>query len=87
MYQTLYNMCRSAERVMHMFSEELRELNRNTVDYMIEEQQRIIDQGKLEIEQLRRENARKQVEIDKLSQEIGALKVQMQSTSLRSEVF
>lgn len=43
MYETLYQMCQNTERVMEMFSEELRMLDRNTVKYMIEEQQREID--------------------------------------------
>ena len=46
MYETLYLMCQNTERVMEMFSEELRELDRNTVKYMIEEQQREIDKQK-----------------------------------------
>ena len=36
MYETLYRMCQNTERMMEMFfSEELRELDRNTVKYMI----------------------------------------------------
>ena len=62
MYETLYLMCQNTERVMEMFSEELRELDRNTVKYMIEEQQREIDKlaeqlGK-QTEQLNRKNER-----------------------------
>ena len=49
MYETLYLMCQNTERVMGMFSEELRELDRNTVKYMIEEQQREIDRQKEEL--------------------------------------
>ena len=49
MYETLYLMCQNTERVMGMFSEELRELDRNTVKYMIEEQQREIDKQKEEL--------------------------------------
>lgn len=36
MYETLYQMCQNVERMMEMFSEELRILDRNTVKYMIE---------------------------------------------------
>lgn len=43
MYETLYQMCLNMERVMNMFSEELRILDRNTVKYMIDEQQQEID--------------------------------------------
>ena len=38
MYETLYQMCLNTERVMELFSEELRMLDRNTVKYMIEQQ-------------------------------------------------
>lgn len=43
MYETLYQMCLNIERVMNMFSEELRILDRNTVKFMIDEQQQEID--------------------------------------------
>lgn len=39
MYETLYQMCRNVEDVMGFFSEELRILDRNTVKYMIEDQE------------------------------------------------
>lgn len=44
MYDTLYEMCRNVERVMQMFSKELLELDRNTVKYMIEEQQKELEE-------------------------------------------
>ena len=45
MYETLYRMCLNVEKVMNMFfSEELRILDRNTVQYMIDEQQKEIDE-------------------------------------------
>lgn len=48
MYQTVYDMCLNTERMMEMFSKELKELDRNTVKYMVEEQQRIIEkQGEM----------------------------------------
>ena len=51
MYATLYEMCRNTERVMRMFSEELRILDRNTVKYMIEDQQKEIDSYKEQLQQ------------------------------------
>ena len=44
MYQTLYEMCRNTERVMRMFSKELRELDRNTVKYQMKEENEKKDQ-------------------------------------------
>lgn len=37
--EQVYEICRNAERVMEMFSKELQELDRNTVQYMIDEMQ------------------------------------------------
>ena len=42
-YQDVYDMCRNIEGVMRMYSKELLELDRNTVDFMIDEMQRDID--------------------------------------------
>ena len=43
-YETLYQMCRNVEDVMGVFSEELRILDRNTVKYMIEEQEKQLEE-------------------------------------------
>ena len=39
LYEEIYELCRNVEKVMEMFSKELRELDRNTVQYMIDEMQ------------------------------------------------
>jgi len=68
MYETLYQMCVNVEKVMNMFfSEELRILDRNTVQYMIDEQQKEIEEQQKEIEE-------QQKEILRLKEEIEALK-------------
>lgn len=55
MYEALYQMCLNIEKVMNMFfSEELRILDRNTVQYMIDEQQKEIDKQLEEISQLKK---------------------------------
>jgi len=43
MYNNLYSMCLNIERMIHMFSEELQILDRNTVKYMIDELQEELD--------------------------------------------
>ncbi|MBO5459290.1 MAG: hypothetical protein J5981_03465, partial [Lachnospira sp.] len=43
MYEEIYMMCRNVEKVMEMFSKELLELDKNTVQYMIDEMQETID--------------------------------------------
>ena len=51
MYETLYQMCRNVENVMGFFSEELREMDRNTVRYMIHELQKEVDTQKALLEE------------------------------------
>ncbi|MCU6745468.1 hypothetical protein OCV77_13395 [Suilimivivens aceti] len=51
MYETLYQMCRNVENVMGFFSEELREMDRNTVRYMIDELQKEVDTQKALLEE------------------------------------
>ena len=43
MYQDIYDLCRNIEGVMNMFSKELQELDRNTVQLMIDEMQNELD--------------------------------------------
>lgn len=50
-YEEGYEICRNVERVMEMFSKELYELDRNTVQYMIDEMQDTIDAQREEIGQ------------------------------------
>ena len=58
MYEHVYYICLNVERVMDMFSEELRILDRNTVDYMVDQMQNRIDEQKKEIEAQQQEIAR-----------------------------
>ena len=51
MYEEIYAICRNVERVMEMFSKELLELDKNTVQYMIDEMQETIDSQKNELEE------------------------------------
>lgn len=48
-YEEGYEICRNVERVMEMFSKELYELDRNTVQYMIDEMQDTINEQKDEL--------------------------------------
>ena len=43
MYENVYRLCQNVEKVMGMFSEELRILDQNTVQYMIDEMQADLD--------------------------------------------
>ena len=61
MYEQVYEMCRSVERVMGMFSRELKELDDNTVEFMIDELKEMVDKEKARAEEA--ENRANQAEI------------------------
>ncbi|WP_343250028.1 PD-(D/E)XK nuclease family transposase [Diplocloster hominis] len=54
MYDEVYEICLNTERVMGMFSKELQELDRNTVQYMIDEMQEEINKQSETIDTLKR---------------------------------
>ena len=63
LYKDLYQMCLNVERVMNMFSEELKILDRNTVKYMIDELQEELDDTKAELDSAKAEIADKNAAI------------------------
>ena len=67
MYEQVYEMCRSVERVMGMFSRELKELDDNTVEFMIDELKEMVDKEKAraEEEKNRADQAENQVQAEK----------------------
>lgn len=54
MYEEGYEICLNTERVMEMFSKELYELDKNTVQYMIDEMQDTIDVQKEEMDKMQK---------------------------------
>ena len=84
MYETLYQMCRNVENVMGFFSEELREMDRNTVRYMIDELQKEVDTQKALLEEkdaVIAENAATIAEKDAIIAEKDALIASLQTKS------
>lgn len=53
-YKQVYRICQNMEDVMGLFSEELLELDRNTVEFMVDEMQRENDALRQELDQLKR---------------------------------
>ena len=80
LYDRVCTMCQNTKEMMHMFSEELSILDKNTVIMMIEEQQETIEQQQHEllqkdetIGQQKQELAQKDETIDQQKQEIERL--------------
>lgn len=77
-YKEAYGICRNIEGVMEMFSEELYELDRNTVQYMIDEMQDTIDAQK---EQMKEQSSKLEEQESKIREQEIAM-VQMQERML-----
>jgi superfamily I DNA and/or RNA helicase len=73
LYEEIYRLCRNVEDIMEMFSRELQELDRNTVQYMMDEMQEEIDQQKEEISQQKEKLDQKDRELEELRKRIQEL--------------
>ena len=74
MYEEIYDMCLNTEKVMGMFSRELKELDDNTVEYMIDELQEKLNKAeeekqKTEAEKRLADEKRQRAEEEKLQAE------------------
>ena len=69
-YRHIYEICQNTEDVMGIFSEALAELDRNTVDYMIDELKRSNEQLQGEKKQLQDENTRLKEELDNMRKQL-----------------
>lgn len=76
LYEQMYYLCQNVERIMGMFSEELRELDRNTVQFMIDEMQETIDKQQVQHEEDQRMIAELTSQYQEAIQYIAQLKQQ-----------
>ena len=74
MYEDIYRLCRNTEEVMRMFSEELAILDKNTVEYMIDEMQEELNRKDEVIAEKDSKLAEKEDKIKKLREELERLK-------------
>ena len=87
LYDEIYQMCRNIERVMEMFSKELSILDRNTVQYMIDEMQDTIDKHKMELKELEMELQTQEAELhkQKMKSHMQEAELQKQETELQKQ--
>ena len=83
MYEQVYEMCRSTERVMGMFSRELKELDDNTVEFMIDELKEMVDKEKARAEEA--ENRADQAETRVEAETIRANKAEALAKELQKK--
>ena len=87
MYETVYQMCQNVERVVNMFSEELRILDRNTVKYMIEEQEQEIKRQKAELEEKEQQLEEKNQQLEEKDQQLGEKDQQLEEKNQRLNAY
>ncbi|EET62120.1 M protein repeat protein [Marvinbryantia formatexigens DSM 14469] len=85
LYAHIYDMCRNMEDVMGLFSEELRELDRNTVQYMIDEMQDNIDRKKVLLEQQKQQLEQINQQLIQKGQELSQQEQQLEQTNQQLE--
>ena len=73
LYAEMAEFGRKPEELISMFSEMLREMDRNTIRYMVDDMKEQIEKGKAEIDELKEENARLRALLE--SREAGSDKV------------
>ena len=76
-YRHVYEICQNTEDVMGIFSEALAELDRNTVDYMIDELKRSNEQLQDKNEQLQDKNELLEDRIQHLQKELDNMRKQL----------
>lgn len=76
LYEQVYDICRNIEGVMDMFSKELRILDRNTVQLMIDEMQDDLEQKREELKEKQGELEQTQGELMQKNEELEQLKKQ-----------
>lgn len=70
-YDEVYNLCLNVEKVMEMFSKELKELDQNTVQLMIDEMQEDLKQKGKELDLINQKLGEKNQELDEKNQELN----------------
>lgn len=70
-YGTLYEMCQNVGQIMGFFSEELRILDRNTAQYMIDIQQEQLDSQKEQLDSQREQLEQKEMQLSRIEQELA----------------
>lgn len=74
MYEHVYNICQNVEKVMEMYSEELKILDQNTVRYMVDQMQEEIDSQKAQIDNQREEINSQKEQLEQQEKELQKLR-------------
>ena len=86
MYEDIYQLCRNMEKVMGLYSKELQMMDRNTVQFMIDEQEELIEKQREQLNRMDEELAQKSEQLsqkdEQLSQKVESLTGQVAAGSV-----
>ena len=85
MYEDAYSLCLNVEEVMQMFSKELAELDRNTVQLMIDEMEEELEGKRKELEGASKELESASKELESASKELESKSKELESKSKELE--
>lgn len=85
MYQEVYDVCKNTKQVMNMFSEELRIMDRNTVQYMVDEMQETIDKQLEQLQQKMNQLERNAVELEQKDAQLERNAVELEQKDAQLE--
>ena len=77
MYEQIYDICRNLDGVMRMFSKELQELDRNSVELMVDEMQKDLDKTREKLVETRKKVEIQDQELVKKNEKIETQNLQL----------
>lgn len=78
MYEHVYNICQNVEKVMSMYSEELKILDQNTVRYMVDQMQEEIDSQRAQLDSQREEIDSQRAQLNSQKEQLVSQKKQLE---------
>ena len=87
LYEDIYELCRNVEGVMNMFSKELRELDRNTVQYMIDVMQDEIDASKKMLSEKDKQLSEQSQQLSEQSQQLSEQEQLLKQQALEVQLY
>ena len=87
MYEQIYDICRNLDGVMRMFSKELQELDRNSVELMVDEMQKDLDKTREKLVETRKKVEIQNQELVKKNEKIETQNLQLMDTRKEIELL
>ena len=87
MYQDIYELCRNIEGVMGMFSKELQELDRNTIEFMIDEMQNEINRKDAQLNEMNVQLNEKDAQLNEKDSQLIELKRALVDEAYRKKLL